>query len=151
MADKPPSLSAADPRGLLSLLDRTAVRIPAQTDRTGNFTRLSVDAARGDVVTLPSQLQGRRGRLHIRNTVLEDHRARLLVAPDAVAGTWEHPAGDAFSFFRGTALLHYRDLVGEDTWLPTVASIGDVHPENFGVLPGAGGQPAFSADDFDEA
>ncbi|HAJ52384.1 MAG TPA: DUF2252 domain-containing protein, partial [Corynebacterium variabile] len=151
MADEPQSLSAADPRGLLSLLDRTAAKIPARTDRTGDFTRLSADAARGDVITVPSQLQGRRRRLHIRNTVLEDHRARLRVAPDAVVGTVEHLAEDVISFFHGTALLYYRDLVGEDAWLPTVPSVGDVHPANFGVLPGADGQPVFSAKHFDEA
>ena len=151
MADELQSLSAADPRGLLRLLDRTAAKIPAHTDRTGDFTRLSADAARGDVITVPSQLQGRRRRLHIRNTVTEDHRARLRVAPDAVAGSVEHLAEDAYSFFRGTALLYYRDLVGEDAWLPSVPSVGDVHPENFGVLPGADGQPVFSADHLDEA
>lgn len=151
MAVEPPPRPADDPRGLLRLLERTTARVPAHTDRTGDFTRLTADAARGDVITAPTQLQGRRRRLHIRNTVLEDHRARLRFAPDAVAGKMDLLAADAFSFFRGTALLYYRDLVGEDSWLLTVPSVGDVHPENFGVLPGADGNPIFSANDFDEA
>lgn len=59
--------------------------------------------------------------------------------------------GSLFSFFRGTCLLFYRDMAGEDAWMPTVLTLGDVHPENFGVMPSADNVPIFGVNDFDEA
>ncbi len=60
-------------------------------------------------------------------------------------------ADDFFKFFRGTALLFYRDMVGQDAHMPTVMALGDVHPENFGVMPDENGAPIFGVNDFDEA
>jgi hypothetical protein len=54
-------------------------------------------------------------------------------------------------FFRGTALLYYRDHAGTDAQLPIVFTIGDVHPENFGVMVNSDGAPFFGVNDFDEA
>lgn len=140
-----------DRAALLRHLGLTDTRIPAHADQQKAFAQLTAGLVEGTVTVPPYLLSGRRRRIHIRNTILEDHRGRLHLAPDAVAGKMDLIAADAFSFFRGTALLYYRDLVGEDTYLRTVPSIGDVHPENFGILPGADGHPIFSANDFDEA
>jgi uncharacterized protein (DUF2252 family) len=60
-------------------------------------------------------------------------------------------AGSVFQFFRGTCLLFYRDLPGEDARLPTVLAPGDIHPGNFGVMPSADNVPIFGVMDFDEA
>lgn len=42
-------------------------------------------------------------------------------------------------------------MAGDDAWMPTVLTLGDVHPENFGVMPNADNVPIFSVNDFDEA
>ncbi|HEX7131597.1 MAG TPA: DUF2252 family protein [Iamia sp.] len=76
---------------------------------------------------------------------------RLLDTPDAVATKFSILAASPFSFFRGTALLYYRDHAGVDGHLPAVFCIGDVHPENFGIMPSAAGHPFFAPNDFDEA
>ncbi|MCO7221224.1 DUF2252 domain-containing protein [Klenkia sp. PcliD-1-E] len=60
-------------------------------------------------------------------------------------------AASPFAFFRGTCLLFYRDMAGEDAWMPTVLTLGDVHPGNFGVSPNKDNAPVFGVDDFDEA
>ncbi len=59
-------------------------------------------------------------------------------------------AGSPFKFFRGTALLFYRDMVGQDSHMPSVMALGDVHPGNFGVMPDQNGAPIFGVNDFDE-
>jgi uncharacterized protein (DUF2252 family) len=76
---------------------------------------------------------------------------RLLDRPDAVEGKFALLAASPFAFFRGTALLYYRDHAGVDGHLPAVFCIGDVHPENFGIMPSAAGHPFFAPNDFDEA
>lgn len=128
-----------------------APHLPAHADRAEAFRRYAELRAAGEVEVPPHLLSGRERRLHVRNTLLEDHITRLHDSPDAVAGKFALLAGSAFSFFRGTALLYYRDLAGIDGHLPAVFSIGDVHPENFGVMPSAQGHPFFAANDFDEA
>lgn len=42
-------------------------------------------------------------------------------------------------------------MAGDDAWMPTVLALGDVHPENFGVMPSADNIPVFGVNDFDEA
>ena len=59
---------------------------------------------------------------------------------------------NAFTFFRGTCHLFYRDLPPD--WIlniaPTVWSCGDLHLENFGAYKGDNRQIYFGIDDFDE-
>jgi uncharacterized protein (DUF2252 family) len=60
---------------------------------------------------------------------------------------------DAFSFFRGTAHLFFRDWP-LDTALddaPLVWVCGDLHLENFGSFHGDDGRAYFDVNDFDEA
>ena len=60
---------------------------------------------------------------------------------------------DAFSFFRGTAHLFYRDWP-LDTALddaPLVWACGDLHLENFSAFRGDDGRAYFDVNDFDEA
>ncbi|RRO79396.1 DUF2252 domain-containing protein [Corynebacterium bovis] len=132
-------------------LDVSNGSVPAHIDRAAAFARFARATGRGAVTVAPVLLTGQARRQHIRNTVLEDHRVRLHVVPDAVEDKLDDLVDDPFAFFRGTALLYYRDHAGTDAHLATVPSIGDVHPENFGIIPGADGEPLFSANDFDEA
>jgi uncharacterized protein (DUF2252 family) len=81
----------------------------------------------------------------------EDHQYRIHDRSEEAAAKFDKLAGSLFSFFRGTALLFYRDMAGEDAWMPTVLTLGDVHPENFGVMPSADNSPIFGVNDFDEA
>ena len=119
--------------------------------RFDNFCDLAMRRANGDMVVLPSQLTGRARRLHVRQTLREDHRERIYrKQPDADA-KFAKLAGSAYSFFRGTGLLFHRDMAGEDAWMPTVLTLGDVHPENFGVMPSSDNTPIFGVNDFDEA
>jgi uncharacterized protein (DUF2252 family) len=131
--------------------DRMGDVLPAHADRADAFRRYAELRAAGEVEVAPHLLGPRERRLHVRNTLIEDHAVRLRDTPEAVAGKFAILAGSAFSFFRGTALLYYRDLAGVDGHLPGVFSIGDVHPENFGIMPSAAGHPFFAPNDFDEA
>lgn len=135
----------------LRRLNLTASAVPAHVDRSAGFADFAHAVGRGGVATPPYLLTGRRRRQYIRDTVLEDHRRRMHVVPEAVAGKLRDIAADPFSFFRGTALLYFRDIAGTDSHLKTIPCVGDLHPENFGILPGAEGHPLFSANDFDEA
>ncbi len=71
-------------------------------------------------------------------------------APQGASKKFDELAGDFFKFFRGTALLFCRDMVGQDAHMPTVMLLGDVHPKNFGVMPDENGAPIFGVNDFDE-
>ncbi len=115
------------------------------------FRALAEARARGEMVLLPRMLRGPARREHVRQTLREDHRARIAGHDDDALVKFEKLAGSLFSFFRGTALLFYRDMAGEDAWMPTVLTLGDVHPDNYGVTPSADDVPVFSVDDFDEA
>lgn len=125
--------------------------IPRYVQHRDGFTELAQALANGAVPIPPRLLHGRDRRRHIRNTIIEDHVVRMQLVPDAVRSKLDDLASDPFLFFRGTALLFYRDLVGSDLHLPVVPVVGDVHPENFGILPGGDGQPIFSVNDLDEA
>jgi uncharacterized protein (DUF2252 family) len=59
---------------------------------------------------------------------------------------------NAFSFFRGTCHLFYRDLPPDSILnaAPTVWICGDLHLENFGAYKGDNRQIYFGIDDFDE-
>ncbi|MEZ4237838.1 MAG: DUF2252 family protein [Myxococcota bacterium] len=126
-------------------------RITPVTDRREAFAAWADRIGCGEVTTPPAQLRGEARRIHVRRTLLEDHTFRIRHRPDGAALKFRKLAGSPFSFFRGTALLFYRDLAGLDGHLPTVLAVGDVHPENFGVMPNRDGAPFFGVNDFDEA
>ena len=115
------------------------------------FRELAQARARGESVFLPRMLTGEDRRLHVRQTLREDHQARINKSREDAAAKFDKLADSVFKFFRGTALLFYRDLAGEDAWMPTVLTLGDVHPGNFGVMPSADNTPIFGVNDFDEA
>ena len=100
---------------------------------------------------LPRHLAGHDRRMHVRQTLREDHQTRITNRSEGTETKFNELAASLFSFFRGTALLFYRDMAGTDAWMPTVLTMGDVHPENFGVMPNANNVPIFAVNDFDEA
>lgn len=115
------------------------------------FRELSENVARGALATPPMLLTGEARRHHVRATLREDHAARIEDREPDARMKFDILAGDLFKFFRGTALLFYRDLAGHDAGMPTVMALGDVHPTNFGVMPDRNGAPIFGVNDFDEA
>jgi len=120
-------------------------------DRSAQFREYAERRARGSVESPPLQLTPHERRLHVRQTLLEDHRERINNRPEGAQRKFDTLAESAFVFFRGTALLYYRDYAGTDAHLPIVFTIGDVHPENFGVMANSDGAPFFGVNDFDEA
>jgi len=120
-------------------------------DRTHEFATLARRVARGEYLVPPTLLSPEERRLHVRQTLREDHHFRVKDDPHELQLKFDKMSTSAFVFFRGTALLYYRDLVGADAHLPWVLINGDVHPENFGVMPSEAGVPFFGLNDFDEA
>ncbi|HMQ53018.1 MAG TPA: DUF2252 family protein [Anaerolineae bacterium] len=120
-------------------------------DRTKIFAEFAQKRAEGNLLVPPTLLSKEARRLHIRQTLREDHQFRLNNRPEGAQEKFDKLAKSPFTFFRGTALLYYRDYAGIDAHLPYVFTIGDVHPENFGVMPNEDGAPVFGIDDFDEA
>jgi uncharacterized protein (DUF2252 family) len=140
---------------LQQALARQTEDVPGDPERAASrveqFRTLADAAARGEFVMLPRRLDGNDRRLHVRQTLREDHRTRIAQGAEDAAVKFDKLADSLFSFFRGTALLFYRDMAGEDEWMPTVLTLGDVHPENFGVMPNINEVPIFGVNDFDEA
>lgn len=114
------------------------------------FRGLADRLASRDTVVHPILLSGQARREHVRSTIREDHATRIEHRSDGAKKKFDKLAGDFFKFFRGSALLFYRDMVGQDADMPTVMVLGDVHPENFGVMPDEHGAPIFGVNDFDE-
>ena len=128
-----------------------ATEASQQSDgRVEAFRELAQRIAAGEQLVLPVMLEGQARREHVRSTIREDHAARIAQRSRGAKNKFDELAGDFFKFFRGTALLFYRDLVGQDRHMPTVMALGDVHPENFGVMPDNNGAPIFGVNDFDE-
>lgn len=123
----------------------------APLDRSAQFRAYAERRASGSVEVPPLLLPPHERRLHVRQTLLEDHRERIENRPEAAQHKFDALAADPYVFFRGTALLYYRDHAGTDGHLPVVVTVGDVHPENFGVMANADGAPIFGVNDFDEA
>ncbi len=115
------------------------------------FKRLATRRAEGDMVVLPRMLSGNDRRLHVRQTIREDHELRIDSRTELAQEKFDKMAVSRYSFFRGTCLLFYRDMAGEDAWMPTVLTLGDVHPGNFGVMPSRDNVPFFGVNDFDES
>lgn len=124
---------------------------PPAASRVEAFTLLAQRRAAGEMVLLPRLLTGTERRIHVRQTIREDHQTRIATHDEEAREKFDKLAASPFSFFRGTALLFYRDMAGEDPWMPTVLSAGDVHPDNFGVVPNRDDVPVFGIDDYDEA
>ncbi|QDU37503.1 hypothetical protein Mal4_18170 [Maioricimonas rarisocia] len=120
-------------------------------DRTDAFAELARRQARGEVIVPPTRLSHEERRLHVRATLREDHQFRIQNRPEGAQAKFDKLAESAWDFFRGTALLFFRDIAGSDGHLPIVLATGDAHPENFGVMPNEDGAPFFGLNDFDEA
>lgn len=121
------------------------------SDRVEAFRTLSRRIASHEQVIPPVLLSGQARREHVRSTLREDHADRIEQQSRGARVKFDELTGSLFKFFRGTALLFYRDMVGQDAHMPTVMALGDVHPENFGVMPDMNGAPIFGVNDFDEA
>jgi uncharacterized protein (DUF2252 family) len=124
---------------------------PVVATRFDAFRRLAESVAAGEFVLRPRILTGHDRRRHVRQCLREDHETRIADSSEDAAIKFDELSDSLYSFFRGTALLFYRDMAGEDAWMPTVLTLGDVHPENFGVMPNVNNVPIFSVNDFDEA
>ncbi|MGY9046074.1 hypothetical protein P775_21595 [Puniceibacterium antarcticum] len=118
--------------------------------RVEAFAHLAVRINAGECVVPPSMMSGQDRRLHVRSTLREDHASRIEQRAFGAQQKFLKLSDNLFKFFRGTALLFYRDMVGQDGHMPTVMALGDVHPENFGVMPDKNGAPIFGVNDFDE-
>ncbi len=140
----PPAPPAAEQSEIADVEEVVASRFDA-------FSRIAQARASGEMVMLPRSLRGNDRRVHVRQTLREDHRTRIAQRSQDAKAKFDKLADSLYSFFRGTSLLFYRDLAGEDAWMPTVLTLGDVHPENFGVMPSADNVPIFGVNDFDEA
>ncbi|MCK0713609.1 DUF2252 domain-containing protein [Chromohalobacter sarecensis] len=124
---------------------------PVVATRFDTFKRLATAVADGEFVLRPRALTGFERRRHVRQTLREDHQTRIAEGCEEAGAKFDQLADSLFSFFRGTSLLFYRDMAGDDVWMPTVLALGDVHPGNFGVMPNVDNVPIFSVNDFDEA
>lgn len=138
----------ADPEAADGVAEQA--RVPYGS-RLEAFRALAEARARGEVVPMTRQLRDNDRRLHVRQTIREDHETRIADRSRDAEAKFDKLADSLYSFFRGTCLLFYRDLAGEDAWMPTVLTLGDVHPGNFGVMPSADDVPIFGVNDFDEA
>ena len=121
------------------------------SSRVEAFRMLAEARAAGQMVLIPRMLADNDRRVHVRETVREDHETRIASHDVEAQQKFDKLARSVFHFFRGTALLFYRDMVGEDARMPTVLALGDVHPGNFGVMPSADNVPIFGVNDFDDA
>lgn len=118
--------------------------------RVDAFRELTGRIADGAVVTVPVLLDGQARREHVRETLREDHARRIEQRDAGASEKFKELSDSLFKFFRGTALLFYRDMVGQDSDMPSVMALGDVHPGNFGIMPDENGVPIFGVNDFDE-
>ncbi|RKR06718.1 uncharacterized protein (DUF2252 family) [Kushneria sinocarnis] len=148
-----PGRSSMSKEELAAALDQPAASEPAPVAATRyeTFSRLAEAVAAGEFVLRPRALTGFERRRHVRQTLREDHATRIAAGSEEAEGKFNKLSDSLYSFFRGTALLFYRDMAGDDAWMPTVLALGDVHPENFGVMPNVNNVPIFSVNDFDEA
>ncbi|EXJ14650.1 hypothetical protein D779_2344 [Imhoffiella purpurea] len=119
-------------------------------DRVEEYAALAEAYAEGVCVMRPLDLRGQRRRQHVRQTIIEDHAFRIDEQAQGADEKFRKLSDSLFSFFRGTSLLFHRDMAGEDARMPTVLALGDVHPENFGVMPNADNVPIFGVNDFDD-
>ncbi|MDE0879055.1 MAG: DUF2252 family protein [Sphingomonas bacterium] len=129
------------------MADEAVAKIGSRTDA---YARLARRYGAEAAIPLPTFLDAQGRRDHVRATIIEDHAERIDRHAQGTVEKFEKLAGSRFSFFRGTALLFYRDMAGTDPRMPSVLLLGDVHPENFGIMPNRDNVPIFSVNDFDE-
>src|SRR6056297_3179412 len=82
--------------------------------RVDAFAKLAERIAEGEAIVPPTLLSGLTRRLHVRTTMREDHQNRIEQRAHGAKVKFDQLAGDLFLFFRGTALLFYRDMIGQD-------------------------------------
>jgi uncharacterized protein (DUF2252 family) len=119
--------------------------------RLEEYRRLTEAYVASPITMRPKDITGQDRRHHVRETILEDHAVRIDQQAFGTKEKFDKLASSLFKFFRGTSLLFHRDMLGEDARMPTVLALGDVHPENFGVMPNADNVPIFGVNDFDDA
>jgi uncharacterized protein (DUF2252 family) len=102
-------------------------------------------------------------RTQVVVSTLTDAFAALIAAdPRAFTAKFRTMARDPFAFYRGSAVLFYRDVTTagpyagvDDRWVDAEARRvwiqGDLHAENFGTYMDARGRLVFDVNDFDEA
>ena len=82
--------------------------------RVEAFAQVARRRSEGEPVFLPIQQRGNARRAHVRQTLREDHQTRITDNAKGAQRKFRKLKKSRFSFFRGTALLFYRDLAGED-------------------------------------
>lgn len=124
--------------------------VQALEDRVEPYRKLAQAYIADPCTRRPCDLTGAARRQHVRATIIEDHAVRIDQKAQGAGEKFDKLARDIFAFFRGTSLLFHRDMAGEDDRMPTVLVLGDVHPQNFGVMPNADNVPIFGVNDFDD-
>ncbi|CAF0901226.1 unnamed protein product [Adineta steineri] len=96
---------------------------------------------------------------YIIDTFVKNFGESMRENPKGWRGRFRKMASDEFAFYRGSAVLFYRDLhrtLAEDPWLKhckkasTIFIHGDLHAENFGTYIDRFGLINFDVNDFDE-
>lgn len=96
----------------------------------------------------------------IVSTLTDADQALIASRPALVAGKYARMGRDFYGFYRGSLALFAHDLRAPGAPIatsrfaldqPLVPSIGDPHPENFGVMWAGDGTPALEPNDFDAA
>jgi hypothetical protein len=82
---------------------------PDATSRVDAFRLLAEARASGEMVLIPRMLTGNDRRVHVRETLREDHETRIAHKHMEAQDKFDKLAGSVFQFFRGTCLLFYRD------------------------------------------
>ena len=118
--------------------------------KSEQFREYAERNARQEVYMPPYLLSDYERRTYIRKTIIEDHLHRISSNPAGTEKKFKKIYKSVFYFFRGTAMLYYRDYAGTDMEFPIVFTNGDIHPENFGIMPNKDGVPFFGVNDFDE-
>ncbi|CAF0893011.1 unnamed protein product [Adineta steineri] len=96
---------------------------------------------------------------YIIDTFIKNFGEGMRANPKGWRGRCRKMAANEFAFFRGSAVLFYRDLhrtLADDPWLKRCKKAssmfihGDLHAENFGTYIDRFGLIDFSVNDFDE-
>ena len=96
----------------------------------------------------------------VTNAIVQADYPLLIGRPQLVEGKYARMAGNLYSFYRGSFPLYLRDagdssltLAASDFHVPGALplSLGDAHPENFGLLVASDDTFAIEPNDFDGA
>ncbi len=107
----------------------------------------------------PSCEGGGARQSEIVSTLVRADESLIRTRPALMAGKLVKMASGPYDFFRGTVPLYRHDMrSGTAAWptrfgltVPLVPSLGDPHPENFGVLRAPDGSLGLEPNDFDAA